>query len=134
MDLAIKLLKKHERLRLKPYLDSVGKLTIGYGRCLDTYGITEKEAYFMLMNNIMECIGSLIRIINGFNLISVNRQAVLINMIYNLGEDGFLKFRNTIACINEGNWDLASAEMLRSKWAGQVGNRAVELSKMLKEG
>ena len=36
----------HEGLRLKPYRDTVGKLTIGVGRNLDDVGITRAEAFF----------------------------------------------------------------------------------------
>lgn len=134
LTLAVELLKRHEGLMLKPYRDTVGKLTIGYGRCLDTYGITEKEARYMLMNNICECINELHDIFGGFNEFSVNRQAALIDMVYNLGGAGFVRFRRTIEYIRRGLWDLAAEEMLRSEWAGQVGNRATELSDLIRKG
>ena len=38
-----------EGFRSKPYSDTVGKLTIGYGRNLDDVGITRNEAFQMLL-------------------------------------------------------------------------------------
>ena len=45
-------LKKHEGIKLKPYTDTVGKLTLGIGRNLEDKGITEQEALFMLNNDV----------------------------------------------------------------------------------
>lgn len=44
----------HERLKLKPYRCSAGKLTIGVGRNLEDKGISEEEALFLLRNDIAE--------------------------------------------------------------------------------
>lgn len=41
-----------EGLRLRPYRDSVGKLTIGCGRNLDDVGITAAEAMMLLDNDV----------------------------------------------------------------------------------
>jgi len=51
-----KLLIKHEGLRLKPYLDTEGKLTIGVGRNLDDVGISKEEAMYLLGNDIQRAI------------------------------------------------------------------------------
>lgn len=42
------MLIRHEGLRLKPYHDTVRKLTIGIGRNLDDVGITHEEALILL--------------------------------------------------------------------------------------
>ena len=39
---------RDEANRLKPYRDSVGKLTIGIGRNLDDRGISKEESFFLL--------------------------------------------------------------------------------------
>ena len=41
-------LKRDEGFRSHPYRDTVGKLTIGYGRNLDDVGISEREAEQLL--------------------------------------------------------------------------------------
>ena len=48
-----------EGLRLKPYRDTVGKLTIGWGRNLEDNGITKLEAEVLLDHDLaaaeLEC-------------------------------------------------------------------------------
>lgn len=130
----IQLLKKHEGLRLKPYKDSVGKLTIGVGRNLDDVGITEDEAEMMLMNDIDRCFFDVDYHLPWFSYLDEIRQMVLIDMCFNLGIHGLLGFKNTLESIKLGEYEKASEQMLQSKWAVQVGNRAKELSQMMKEG
>ena len=48
----IESLIRDEGLELKPYRDSVGKLTIGIGRNLDDKGISESEARMLLANDV----------------------------------------------------------------------------------
>ena len=127
------LIKKHEGLRLKPYLDSVNKWTIGFGRNLSDNGISKYEAELMLVSDIEE----VYRDLSCFKWISdLNhaREAVIVDMVYNLGINRFKGFKKTIAHLSAGDFYLASIEMLDSKWAKQVGYRAIELSHMMKTG
>jgi len=128
------LLIKHEGLRLKPYRDSVGKLTIGIGRNLDNVGITEDEAELMLKNDIDRSIYDLNTHLSWWSTLSPVRQMVMVNMCFNLGIFGLLEFKQTLASIQSGDFEKASQRMLESKWADQVGNRAIELSQMMRRG
>jgi lysozyme len=129
------MLKRHEGLFLKPYKDSRGYLTIGYGTCLDTRGITEHEAEVMLNDEIVDCVDALEREIPDiYSGLNEYRRAVLIDMAYNLGIAGLLTFHNTLAKVKAGAYEEAAAFMLQSKWAKQVGNRAVELSEIMRKG
>ena len=130
----INLLKKHEGIRLKPYLDTVGRLTIGVGRNLDDVGISKDEAEMMLSNDIDRCIHDLDHHLPWWIDLDETRQMVLIDMCFNLGISRLLGFENTLKSIKSGEYEIASQQMLQSKWAGQVGNRAKELSQMMKEG
>ena len=130
----INLLKKHEGIRLKPYLDTVGKLTIGVGRNLDDVGISKDEAEMMLLNDIDRSIHDLDHHLPWWINLDETRQTVLIDMCFNLGISRLLGFENTLKSIESGNYEIASQQMLQSKWAIQVGNRAKELSQMMKEG
>jgi lysozyme len=126
---------RHEGLRLKPYRCTAGKLTIGIGRNLDDCGITESEAYIMLINDIMNCEKQLqARIPDIYNQLDEVRKSVLLNMCFNLGIDGLLGFKNTLAFIKAGDWERAANNMLASKWAKQVGRRAIELSELMRKG
>jgi lysozyme len=128
-------LVRHEGLRLKPYRCTAGKLTIGIGRNLDDRGISQKEAYAMLERDIHDCEQCLLdEIPNVYNGLDEIRQSVLLNMCFNLGIKGLLGFKNTLAFIGAGDWERAANGMLASKWAKQVGKRAIELSEMMRKG
>ena len=128
------MLVRHEALKLKPYICPAGKLTIGIGRNLEDKGISFEEADFMLDNDIHDALRYLRDIFPGFDAFAEGRQDALIDMAFNLGRQGFEGFKKTIAFIKAGEWEAASMEMLDSKWAAQVGDRATELSGMIKRG
>lgn len=127
-----------EGLRLKPYLDTVGKLTIGYGRNLDDRGISVVEAQYLLDNDINRTIHDLVGAFPWFVELDPVRQATLVNMTFNmgLGSDtrGLRSFKNTLRAIEEGRYTDASDGMRRSKWARQVGLRAERLARMMESG
>ena len=128
-------LVRHEGLKLKPYRCTAGRLTIGIGRNLDDRGISQKEAYAMLDRDIQDCEQWLIdEIPEVYNKLDEVRQSVLLNMCFNLGIKGLLEFKNTLAYIGAGDWERAANAMLASKWAKQVGMRAIELSEMMRKG
>ena len=128
-------LVRHEGLRLKPYRCTAGKLTIGIGRDLDDRGISQKEAYAMLERDIQDCEQWLIdEIPEVYNNLDEVRQSVLLNMCFNLGIKGLLEFKNTLSFIGAGDWERAANNMLASKWAKQVGMRAIELSELMRKG
>ena len=123
----------HEGLKLEPYECTAGKLTIGVGRNIEDIGITEDEARYLLDNDILRVCDELDRNLPWWRDLSDARQHVLVDMVFNLGISRFMQFQNTIAAIESGDYDLASKEMLDSRWADQVGNRAKTLSRMMRE-
>lgn len=127
------MIKKHEGLRLKPYHCTAGKLTIGYGRNLDDRGITEEEADRLLHNDILLCALQLDRDLPWWKHHPENVQMVLMDMCFNLGIEGLLEFKRTLGYIRDQKYSAAAVEMLKSKWAAQVGTRAKELSVMIQE-
>jgi lysozyme len=127
-------LKLHEGLRLKPYKDTVGKLTIGYGRNLTDRGLTEVEAEFLLDNDIKGHSEELVKALPWLVDLDPARQAVLVDMAFNLGVPGLLKFKNTLRAVREGRFEDAAKGMLASKWARQVKGRAVRLAQVMKTG
>lgn len=130
----IEQLKLHEGVRDRPYKDSVGKLTIGVGRNLTDKGLKPKEIEYLLMNDIMDCIDDLNKYLPWWRQLNEVRQRVLMDMCFNLGIGGLLGFKNTLAFIQSGDYEQASQNMLLSKWAGQVGQRARRLSEMIRTG
>lgn len=133
MQKLIENLKRHEGLRLKPYLCSEGKITIGFGRNLEDMGISEKEAEMLLMSDIERCYEEL-DVFSWFHDLDQVRQEAMVNMLFNLGLPTFLEFKRTLKFMAEGAYSQAADEMLDSKWANQVGDRAKELAYMVDTG
>ena len=130
--------KKNEGLRLKPYLCTAGKWTIGYGHNLEN-GISEYVAEAILDEDIRTAIEDVLAIFSNdkdeFQLIlSSNRYTALVDMMFNLGKPRFLTFKRMIQAIKEKNWDKAANELLDSKYAAQVGQRAINNANFLRKG
>jgi len=126
-------LKKHEGFRAKPYRCSEGFLTIGYGLNLDA-GITRDEATMLLEHRVSVLQDVLAVRLSFWYRLTQARKDVLLNMAYNLGVAGLLGFKTTLRLVSEENYTEASKQMLKSKWAKQVGGRALWLSNKMREG
>ena len=144
----------HEGLELLPYEDSLGINTIGIGRNLEhrglseaelghigkdlsdifEWGITKEQAYYLAKNDIEivekevceahPCVVELDEI----------RQRIIIDMAFNMGVPRLNKFKKMWKAIEEENYEEAKIQMLDSRWANQVGNRAVRLSNAMESG
>jgi lysozyme len=127
-------LMAHEGLRLKPYTDTAGKLTIGVGRNLTDAGITECEARTMLDNDINTAFKFCQSRIACFGALNDVRQNVVVEMAFNLGGPKLLQFTQMLTALERADFAEASKQMLDSAWAKEVGDRAVELAKLMKDG
>jgi lysozyme len=127
-------LRLHEGLSLRPYVDTVGKTTIGIGRNLDDNGITIQEAYLLCQNDVQTCAKELDRYHPGWTRLDDVRQNVLLEMCFNLGAPRLNQFYKMWEAVERRDFKEAAAQMLDSKWAQQVGQRAITLSAMMKSG
>ena len=127
-------LKAHEGLRLKPYRDSVGKLTVGVGRNLDDVGLREGEAMFLCFCDVAAVEQALDGRLPWWRGLDASRRAVLVDMGFNMGVAGLCDFTDMLAAAKAGRFGDAAQAMLRSRWAGQVGRRAATLSRMMRTG
>lgn len=127
-------LVRDEALRLKPYRDSKGLLTIGVGRNLDEVGITQQEAMHLLQNDIGRTIIDLDKFVPFWRRLDETRQRVLANMMFNMGWGKLGQFKMMLGAVERGDFAGAAAEMANSAWAKQVGPRAERLKKMMLEG
>lgn len=128
------LLIRHEGRSKKPYKDSLGKITIGCGRCLDTKGLSDTEIDYLLTNDIKEVINLMSENFEVYNELDPVRQDVLASMCFNVGLKGISEFRRMWAAISRHDYIMAANEMLTSAWSAQVGKRAVELADMMRSG
>ena len=123
----------HEGLRLKPYRCSSNKLTIGIGRNIEDVGITEEEAMVLLSNDIDRAYNECYANFTWFSGLSELQQEAMVNLIFNMGMSTFKKFKKTIQHMENGDYELAAAELLNSRYARQVGQRAIEVANQLTE-
>lgn len=130
-------IKRHEGLVLNAYQDHLGYWTIGYGRLIDKRkggGISEKEAEMLLENDVSAVVSSLSRQITFWNRLNDPRKAVLMNMAFQMGVGGLMKFKRTLAMIEAGEYAQAADNMLTSLWAKQTPRRAKEMANQMRTG
>lgn len=125
---------RHEGERLKMYLDSLGIPTIGVGHNLRDKPISKRASGIILEDDIQDATNDLLKTLPWTANLDWPRKAVLINMCFNMGLSGLLTFKNTLSLIEQKRYLEASENMLKSKWATQVGKRAIELSEIMKTG
>lgn len=133
----IKELRRDEGVVDHAYQDSLGYWTIGVGRLIDKRKggkLTDEEIDYLLMNDVKECVADLDKNLPWWRSLSDARRRVLVNMRFNLGMAGLLGFKNTLKFIETGEYKRAASNMLLSKWAKQVGQRANRLAKMMEQG
>lgn len=140
------LITKHEGFRCVVYKDTKGKNTIGIGFNLDDptaaetcrghgldlqallngASISFAQAETIRDDFILMARFSALRLIPGFDSLPDNAQAVVIDMIFEMGEPVFEGFHATIAAINNGDYKGAASQMKQSAWYGEVPTRAQE--------
>ena len=132
-------IKENEGFRSKPYIDPLSKkkipkedlaviekhwdnlnITIGYGDSLKIKSELDTE----FENNLNF----------DFYILPDHVKNVLIEMAYQMGVNGLLKFKKTLEHIENKQYEKASIEMLDSNWARQTPLRAKKLSNLMKGG
>ena len=144
----------HEGLELLPYEDSLGIDTIGIGRNLKhrglseaelgyigkdlsdifEWGITKEQAYYLAKNDIEIVEKEVCKAHPCVLELDEIRQRIIIDMAFNMGVPRLGKFKKMWKAIEEENFEEAKIQMLDSRWANQVGNRAVRLSNAMETG
>lgn len=122
-----------EGRRPYPYVDSVGKTSIGVGRNLDDKGLRECEIDFLLENDIAEALDEAEKL-PYFNELDNVRQLIVADMVFNMGLPRFKGFIKTNKALEDGDYQLAAEEMKDSKWFRQTGRRAYRLVTAMKTG
>ena len=126
-------IKRHEGKRNRPYRDSEGILTVGYGRNLEAVPFTDHELDVMFDTDF-ERAELAARSFPQYMLLSPVRRGVLVEMCFQMGYGGVKKFRRFLDAIDRSKWNSAADEMLDSKWAEQTPGRAKELARIFKDG
>lgn len=128
------LIREEEGLRLKPYTDTAGRLTIGFGRNLTDVGISQAEASDLLEADLTRAVNDVQQAFSFFAALDGVRQIVLADMCFNMGIVRLKTFAKMLAFVETGKFLEAAQEMLRSQWADQVGARATRLASAMNSG
>jgi lysozyme len=128
--------RENEGLRLKMYLDTAGKATIGYGHNLDAKAISRRAAEVIFEDDYADALADARTVVAlAWDNLSPARRAALIDMAFQLGKGGLLGFRRMRAAIARGNWGMAAAECLDSRYGReQTPKRARRVARMLETG
>lgn len=122
---------------LHAYQDSLGYWTIGVGRLIDPRkggSISETEALLLLHNDIQKARTALLAALPWASQLDEVRRGALLAMAFNMGIGGLLEFKNTLSLLQKGQFGEAAGEMLKSRWAQQVGARANRLARQIATG
>jgi len=133
-------LARDEGVRYEAYQDTLGLWTIGYGHLLGLKKrlteITFSEAEALLDSDIKQAQQIVRHLVQQATsgdtgkMLGASRERALINMAFNLGP-GLTHFKKFLAAVNVNDWATAAVEMMQSKWAVQVGDRAKRLRDMI---
>ncbi len=118
---------------LFPYKDTVGLLTIGFGRNLVHNGIRPDEAELMFQNDLTDALLDASSL-SYWDSLNDARRMVVTDMVFNMGLPRFKRFVRMNAALGIGDYNLAAHEMQDSKWFRQVGRRAKKLKKIMLSG
>lgn len=135
--MALAMAKESESFRSHKYRCPANKLTQGYGRNLEVYplsedekkeldadgGVSEAVAEKWAIKELLECEDKL-----KANIIYTKqsdiRKAILLDMCFNIGYGGLMKFKKMWFALGNREFTQAGQEMKNSAWYEQVGLRA----------
>ena len=134
-------LTEDEGCKYEIYLDHLGYKTFGIGHlCKATdpendlevgAEVSKDRVDECFLNDIDKVIEDCIILYDDFYTLPDEAQLIIANMMFNLGRPRLTNFVRMRKAVNEGNWQEAKIQMLDSKWAKQVPNRANRLSERM---
>ena len=125
-------IKLHEGFRSSVYQCTQGYDTIGYGFAIKDLELTEEIAEQILIQKLSKLESKVRKKFDWYMYLPQEGKDVIINLCYQLGINGFSKFKKTIYLLETEQYEEASVEMLDSLWAKQTPRRAKELSEVIR--
>lgn len=126
-----------EGFRPSAYQDHLGFWTIGHGICIDSRkgcGIDQAESLYLIDNRLSKIRLQLDGAIPWWREMDDARCSALMNMAYQMGVNGVLRFQKMLDHMEGGDFEKAADEALNSKWADQTPVRAHRISKLIRKG
>jgi lysozyme len=131
------LLKREEGFDPSAYQDQYGYWTIGYGKLIDRRkggGITEEEALYLLRNEVKRKKAELEDALPWLANLDPVRRDIVTAMAFQMGTDGVLRFKNTLAALKAGDYAKAAQGIRGSLWAQQTPGRAERMARAIETG
>ena len=136
------MLRRHEGVESHAYLCSENFTTIGVGRNIDAgdngrsrgLGLSDDEVDYLLRNDIDRVTEELDDEYSWFAGLNDARSDAMVDISFNLGQTRLRGFRKALEAMESGDWEEAGKQFLDSRWADQVGNRATELTEIIRTG
>lgn len=128
-------LVRDEGKKYRGYRDTRGTWTIGIGHNVESGPpLTETAVDAIFEGDLRHVCDEIARRIPWALKLDPARHAVLVNMAFNLGLGGLLKFKKMLAAMEQGNWEEAAIECADPNYVKQVGARAIRLAEQLRTG
>ena len=133
-----------EGRELHVYKCTAGHRTIGIGHNLDAKPkmrgwtipdtITDKECDAIFTVDLQETIESLTKAYPNLRLLTPARRDALLNMAFQMGTAGVMKFKKMLAALDDKDWQRAKGMALDSAWAKQTPKRAARVAYQIMTG
>jgi len=130
-------LKIDEGVKYEIYKDHLGYPTFGIGHLIteddpehgepDGKEISEDRVNEVFATDVAKFVSESKILFPDLDELPDVAQQVIVNMAFNMGRPRLSKFKNFIAGVNDRDWTRAAEEMMDSRWATQVGDRAIRL-------
>jgi len=136
MSKLVQMLRLHEGVRYKVYVCSEGYETIGVGRNISEggLGLSKDEVDYLLVNDIKRVQDELTRSYPWFARLDEVRRDAMVDICFNIGLTKLRGFVNALAAMSRSQYEIAADEFMDSRWSQQVGDRAVEVTDMIRTG
>ena len=142
MEKIVKMLRLHEgevktNGRHLAYRCPAGYWTLGIGRNVDPengLGLSDDEVDYLLANDVNRVVKELGKAFPWFSGLNEARRDAMIDICFNIGLPRLKGFVKALSLMAEGDYDAAADEFMDSKWANDVGERAIRVATMISTG
>lgn len=111
-----------------------GKISIGIGYNIDDLGLPDDIIIELFNRKLKEAEDQLATRAPWTSMLDEPRREVLVEMVYNMGIDGVMKFQATLSALQRGKYDEAAGHLRDSLVYRQLPKRYEVLAKILETG
>ena len=133
-----KRIRDHEGFIAKPYLDSLGKATIGYGHLItdeDNFEngkeYSKDELLKLFDKDFAKAEMGANQLVGHIQELHIEAKNIVTEMVFQLGTQGVRNFKNMLDALENRDYQRASTEMLDSRWNAQTPKRCQNLAKIM---